>query len=124
MSSYESAVRISLPVNSDQSASIYKFAKGATTGIEVNDVAGGPCIGVIDSGDGDVAGKVVDVVVGGVAKVRAGAIQAAWINVQSDASGDAIVAATGDFSQGIALDAAAAVGDVIRVLLRPQGQLN
>ena len=115
---------ITLEVNSDQSANIYRFVRGDGVGIQVNEVAGGPCIGVLYTNDADAAGKRAPVAVVGVAKVAAGAAVARWANVQSDATGRAIAAATADYSQGIALESAAAAGDLIPVLLRPQGQLN
>lgn len=123
--SYENnKVTITLPVASDQSTNMYRFVKGSGIGVVVNDVAGGPCIGVLDTNDANAAGKRAPIVVGGVAKVAAGAACAAWSNVQSDATGRAIPAAAADFSQGIALAAATAAGQVIPVLLRPQAQTN
>lgn len=123
MSKYESVQRISLPVASDQSANMYKFVKGSGAGVVVNDTEGGPCIGILDSPDGDAAGKVVPVVYGGVSKVVLGATTAAWANVQSDANGAAIAALTGDYSQGTLL-AGGDAGDVVPILLRPNAQLN
>lgn len=124
MSKDNSKVAITLPVASDQSANIYRFMKGSGTGVVVNDVAGGPCIGVLDTNDANAAGKRAPIVISGVTKVAAGDAVAAWANVQSDATGRAIAAAAGDYSQGTALEAATAAGQVISVLLRPQAQLN
>lgn len=124
MSYYEKVGRITLPVASDQSANQYKFMTGTTGGITLQTTAGGACIGVLDTNDADAVGKRADVAVTGVMKVAAGAAVSQWANVQSDATGRAIAAATGDYSQGIALEAATDAGDLIAVLLRPQGQLN
>lgn len=122
MSKQESMVAISLPVISDQSANLYRFMKGSGAGVTVNDVAGGACIGVLDTNDANAAGKVAPIIVAGVAKVAAGAAVAAWANVQSDATGRAITVATGTFSQGTALESATAAGQVIAVLLHPQAK--
>lgn len=53
----------------------------------------------------------------GIMPVVAGAAVAAGVQVQSDASGRAITLAAGA-SNGYALDAASAAGDLIRVLIK------
>jgi len=122
MSYEESLTKISLIADGDQSGNQYKFLKGDTTGVALQDGAGLACIGVLQNKPTDA--QVAEVGVMGVTKVAAGAAVARWANVQSDATGRAIAAIAADFSQGIALEAAAAAGDVIAVLLRPQAQLN
>jgi hypothetical protein len=120
--SYEEKVSlISLEANGDQSANQYKFMLLGATGIALNTVAGGPCVGVLQ--DKPTAGKIGAVAVGGVAKVLAGGVITRGDNVQSSATGLAETAASADYSQGIALETAAS-GDVIPILLRPQAQLN
>lgn len=61
------------------------------------------------------AGEMAGVATHGAILVEAGAAIAAGAEVESDASGRAITKNTG-VSNGVALDAAGAAGDVIRVL--------
>jgi hypothetical protein len=119
---YEEKIQlVSLEANGDQSANQYKFMLLGASGIALNTVAGGPCVGVLQNKPA--AGEVGAVAVGGVAKVLAGGVITRGANVQSNASGVAIAAASGDFSQGTAL-ATAASGDIIPVLLRSNAQVN
>jgi hypothetical protein len=121
--SYEEKIQcISLTADGDQSSNQYKFLKGDTTGVALQDSAGGACIGVLQNKPTDA--KIAEVGIMGVSKVTAGAAVSLWDNVQSDGAGRAITAASGDYSQGIALEAATAAGQIIAVLLRPQAQLN
>lgn len=122
MSYEEKLTSISLIADGDQSSNQYKFMKGDTTGVALQDGAGGVCIGVLQNDPTD--GKVATVGVFGVSKVVAGAAVSLWDNIQSDTAGRAVTASTEDYSQGIALEAATAAGEVIAVLLRPQAQLN
>lgn len=110
---------VTLPVNSDQSANFGRFMKGVGVGVEMNDVAGGLCVGVLDSNDANAAGRPAPIVICGVTKVAAGAAVAKWASVQSDVTGRAVVAASGGRPQGMALEAATAAGQIIAVLLRP-----
>lgn len=123
MSYYESNVCITLEASADLSADQYKFVTLGATGIAVNTVAGGACLGVLDTKP-NALGVAGAVAVGGVTKVKAGAAVARGADVQSDATGLAITAVAPGFSQGTALEAAAASGDIIAVLLRPNAQLN
>jgi hypothetical protein len=121
--SYEEQLRsISLPADGDQTGNQYRFLKGDTDGVAVNDAAGGPCIGVLQNKPDD--GQVATVGIDGVSMVEAGGTVTKYGNVQSDATGRAADAAAGDYSQGMALAAAAGAGEIIPVLLRPQAQLN
>lgn len=122
MSYEEKLTSISLTADGDQSANQYKFLKGDTTGVALQDGAGGVCIGVLQNKPDD--GEIAEVGIAGVSKVVAGGAVALWANVQSDATGRAEAAAAADYSQGIALEAATAAGQIIAVLLRPQAQLN
>ena len=124
MSYEEKLGMISLPAASDQSANIYRFVIMTANGFTLNTVAGGACVGVLQTNDANAVGRRGNIGVVGVSKVAAGAAVAVGANIQSDATGRAIAAAAGDFSQGIALEAATAAGQVIAVLVRPQGQLN
>lgn len=112
----------SLTANGDQSANQYKFVKYSASGVEVCDTAGEAAIGVLQNKP--TAGQVCEIGFSGVSKVTVGTGGiTAGNNVQSDASGLAIAAAIGDYSQGVALETGAA-GARVAVLLRPQGQLN
>lgn len=122
MSYEEKLESISLTADGDQSGNQYKFMKGDTTGVALQDGAGGVCIGVLQNKPTD--GKIAEVGISGVTKVEAAGAISLWDNIQSDGSGLADTAAAGDYSQGIALEAATAAGQLIAVLLRPQAQLN
>lgn len=123
MGYYNSTVRISLEASADLSSHQYKFATLGATGVALNTTAGGPCIGVIDTNDADALGKRVPVAIGNVTKVKLGGTVTRGNNIQSDGAGLGIVAATADYSQGIALESGV-TGDIIPILLRPQAQLN
>ena len=121
--SFEQDVKsISLLANGDQSGNQNRFVKNAAAGFALNTVAGGPCTGVLL--DKPTAGKVGAVAYAGVVKVVAGAAVAVGANVQSDTTGRAITAATGDYSLGEALEAASAAGEIIAVLLGANAQVN
>ncbi|MER2545936.1 MAG: capsid cement protein [Candidatus Accumulibacter phosphatis] len=72
---------------------------------------------------GAASGERQDVVLDGIAYVEAGAAVTIGTLITSDATGRAVTAApaagTNNRIVGIALDAATAAGDVIRVLLAP-----
>lgn len=122
MSYEEKLGAISLEANGDQSGNQYKFMVLGADGISLQTTAGGITVGVLQTKP--TAGQIGEVAVAGVTKVLAGAAVSRGANVQSDATGRAIAAATADYSQGIALEAATAAGQVIAMLLRPQAQLN
>jgi hypothetical protein len=114
---------ISLPVVSDQKANIYKFMKLSATGVELNDSAGGVCVGVAYSNDGNAAGKVIPVAYAGVIKVIAGATVAKGAQVASTAAGLAATAVAADYVQGQALTGGDN-GDLITILRVTQAQVN
>jgi hypothetical protein len=65
-------------------------------------------------------GRAVAVRLIGISKVVAGAAIAIHSNIASDASGRGIATTTaGDYCIGVNLEAAAAVGDIITVLVMP-----
>lgn len=117
MSYYEIEQSITLEVASDQSANQYKFMILGSTGIALNTVAGGPCLGVLQTNDADALGKRATVGVYGVMKVEASDVIAKGAQVTSTALGLAVTAGAEDRVQGTALEAAAAAGDIIAVLL-------
>jgi hypothetical protein len=103
-------------------------AAGATdTSVTSTIAAGALALGVIQE-DVDATkvatGKVAaDIRILGISKVVAGAAVTLWSEVATDASGRAINAATGHRVVGRALQSAAALGDIIDVLLVPCGRL-
>ena len=107
---------ITLPAAGDLSAKQFRFVACNTSGQAAAVAsAGATGIGVLQNKP-DAAGKAATVAYAGVAKVVAGGEVAAGANVQSDANGEAILAASADHVLGVAL-AGAADGDVIPVLL-------
>jgi len=86
--------------------------------------AGVVVVGVLQS-DPAALGREAAIMANGISKVVAGAAVAAGSQVTPDANGEAVVAATTNFVAGVALEAAANQGELIAVLLAPQGgQLN
>jgi hypothetical protein len=65
----------------------------------------------------------VTVQFGGIAKVYAGATFNAGVKVASNGSGQAVLASTGEFAFGIALESADAIGQIVSVALVPQGRV-
>jgi hypothetical protein len=108
---------ITLPAAADySSASQFRFVNVNSSGQAVRvSSAGGDAIGVLQNKP-DAAGKAATVATSGIVKVVAGGTIAAGAKVQSDASGDALTAASGDAVLGVAL-ASAVDGDVFPVLL-------
>jgi hypothetical protein len=112
---------LSIPhkADADLSANQYYLLKRTATGVALA-VANDRCLGVLVNKPK--LGQDAAIQVAGVAKVRAGAAVAINDYVKADATGRAITStgeAAGTLVEiiGIALDAASAAGDVIRVLL-------
>jgi hypothetical protein len=120
---YEETLKmISLLANGDQSGNQYLFMKFTASGIEVCDTAGEDAIGVLQ--DKPTAGKVGAIAYSGVSKVIVGTGGiTAGAGVQTNASGEAIAASTGDYKLGVALQTGAA-GAIVPVLLFGAGQNN
>jgi hypothetical protein len=115
---------LSFPVLGDQKGNMYKFMKLNTDGqVLLNDVAGGPCIGVLDTVDGDATGKVVPVAYEGVVRVLAGATVAVSASVASTNAGLATTATGAVYPQGTCIVGGDS-GDLIEVLLTSQSQNN
>lgn len=100
--------------------------------VELNSVQGKACLGVLQNDPA--AGEVATVRVYGVSKVVAGGAITFGQLVESNATGEAIPvvdttastttgALTGGFCMGIALDSAAAAGDLVSVLINHMGAL-
>lgn len=112
---------LSFPVLGDQKGNMYKFMKLNTDGqVLLQDSASTPCIGVLDTVDGDATGKVVPVVVGGITRVLASATVDVGALVSSTTAGLAVTASGAVYPQGMCI-VGGDVGDLIEVLLF-QGQ--
>jgi len=109
---------LTFEAGADLSSAQFRFVKLSSGQVVQQDTAGGSCAGVLIT-PADAQGKAVEVACsdGQIVKIVAGAAVAQDAKVQSDASGRAITAATGDHVQGTALQAASAAGEIIEVLL-------
>jgi len=94
----------------------YRFVVQNTSGkIAQVGTAGAKALGVLQSPAA--AGEAAEVMISGVSKVVAGAAIASTGPITSDSQGRAITAAATHTVNGIALETAAAAGEVIAVLL-------
>ncbi len=101
-------IDITLEAGGDLSAAQYRFVAIALDGqVDVVSGAGGTAIGVLQNNP-DAAGKAATIRVFGVTKLVAAATITPDDKLQSDASGEADVAASADHVLGQALDSAAA----------------
>ncbi|NIT99875.1 MAG: DUF2190 family protein [Nitrosopumilaceae archaeon] len=84
--------------------------------------AGAACVGVLQNNPG--SGHEATVAIAGESKVVAGATLSPGNRVQSNASGQAIAAASGDMAQGIVKQGASS-GNLATIVLQPNsGQVN
>lgn len=119
MATSESTLSISKKAAGDLSAKQYLFMKMSAdntvdTCAAITDIA----VGVLQN-DPSAAGKPATVAVMGTTKVVAGAAIAVGAAVAPTAAGKAQTAVGTQYPRGIALEAAAADGDVIEILLAP-----
>lgn len=120
MAYQENLEGVTYDAGEDLSSDQYTFMKLDATDpsrVVKQDTAGASCVGVLRT-VADEAGKAVTVdgSSGSKVKVKAGGTVAAGAKVQSDATGRAITAASGDHVQGYALEGGV-VGQTITVLL-------
>lgn len=101
----------------DLSGNQFYFVTQAADGQVDTTGAGLQATGVLQDDNGDAAGKVVAVAVGGRSKVSAGAAISVGDNVASDGNGQAVTATTGDVILGVARSAAGAAGEIVSVEL-------
>lgn len=108
----------------------FRFVKGVAgqsdpRQVEECDAAGELVLGVcqeeISAADA-ASGRIANITLLGVSLVEAGAAVTQYAKVQTDASGRAIAATTGDHVAGVALDAASGAGEWIAVALTGPGQ--
>ena len=107
---------VTLEAGSDLSATQYRFVKIASDGQIDQATLDAEAEGVLQN-DPTTAGQAASVCINGITKVVAGAAVTRGGKVVSDASGRAIDIGANTNSRGIALDAAGAAGEIIRVLL-------
>lgn len=111
----ENEFPITLEASADLSTKQYRFVTLSSGQVAVVASAGADAIGVL-SDKPAAAGRPARVVVGGVTKVILGATVAQDAEVQSDANGAGITAASGDYVLGKALEGGDS-GDIVAVLL-------
>lgn len=124
MASYDNVRTISAVADIDLSALGHRFAKFGANGLcgDTGDITAGDAVdGII--AEAVEAGDVFPLIVpdGCIAMVEAGAAVTRGAGVMSDAVGRAIDATSGLFIVGVALDAAAAAGDIIRIQFHHKG---
>lgn len=112
---------IAQAAGADLSAKLYFLAKVDTSGNIVLAGDGEAALGVIREAAG--SGKPVTVLTGGVAKVSAGGSFNAGVMVASDANGQAVLATTGEYSIGMALEASGGANEIVSVRLGPYGRV-
>lgn len=117
MARCEHVESVTLEAGSDLSAGQFKFVLVASDGqVDLVASAGGDADGVLLNQPG-AAGRAAEVAISGIVKVVSGAAVTAGAKVQSDASGRAITAASGDHVLGKALTTTANAGELVEVLL-------
>lgn len=134
MTTEENVQSISGVAAADLSALQYRFVKGSKAAIAICDAAGENALGVLQNAP--VSGEAARVAYGGAVKVEAGAAISAGALVATDANGKAKTAVAntvdttgsnatedldGSFVMGQALEAAAADGDIISVMIAKIG---
>ncbi len=112
---------VSLEAAGDLSAKQFLFMEVDSNGqIDATNATTDPTIGVLQDKPA-AQGRSGSVATVGISKVVAGAAVAAGAKVMPSAAGKAITYTTSNHCAGLALEAASADGDVIRVLLLPIG---
>jgi len=114
---------ITMEAGQDLSAKQYYFVSLASDGQIDPTGDGANSEGVLQNAP-SAAGYSATVAIAGISQVVAGAAITRGASVASGSAGKAKTAASGNRVLGIAMDAAAADGDIIRVLLKVQGAPN
>jgi hypothetical protein len=97
----------------------YKFVDVDATGRAALGANGGRVVGVVQNKPN--TGESAELCHSGISKVIAGAAVTAGDELQSDATGRAVLATTTNQRIGVALQSAGAAGALIAVLLRTRG---
>lgn len=99
----------------------FKFVTLESDGqVDLADAAGERCLGIVENDPA--SGEAATVVMSGKTRIVCGGTVAAGAQLQTDASGTAITAASGDVSMGYALEAGVA-GQVIAMELIQGGNV-
>lgn len=115
----------SMPAAADLSSAQFLFGVVDANGRVAISGAGAAGIGVIQDNDADAIDRETAIQSYGVSKVRIGAAVAAGARVASNASGQAVTAASGNVVNGIALSGGSNANEIISVLLTlGGGQVN
>jgi len=112
--------KVSEVAAADLSAAQYKLVKETSTGVNVCGAGEAATCGVLQNKP--TAGQTAELMVSGVTKVLAGAATAKGLNVTPDATARVVAAGTGDYIAGTLMEAAAAAGDIVTLLINPQGR--
>ena len=119
MASEDNIQKVSIPANTDLSASQYCFVTVNSSGRLALTADAGEADGVLQDKP-DAAGRVGSLGISGVTKVKLGGTVTAGDDVASGASGVAVIAATGDVVNGRALESGTS-GTIISILLKAAG---
>lgn len=120
MATQQNTQLISQLAGADLSGSQFLFVKeSAAKTVNVCSAITDEALGVLQNKP--TQGQAASVAIDGTAKVKAGGVIAFGAKVAPMASGKAQVAASTQFPRGIALEAAAADGDLIEIALIPSG---
>jgi hypothetical protein len=112
--------QISLAAAADLSTHQFKFVNVDGNGRAALGGAGTRAVGVLQDKP-NALGKVGTIMLSGISKVVAGAAVTVGADVMSDASGRAVTATATNRRLGVALATAGGAGEIIPVLLRPDG---
>lgn len=114
-------LEIAQNAGADLSAKLYFIAKVDTDEDIILCGDGQAALGVIR--EAAAQDSPVTVQTGGVAKVSAGAAFNAGVLVASDGNGQAVLATSGEYAIGMALQAAGAQNEIVSVRLGPYGRV-
>lgn len=119
MSSYDNKQCVTLEAGSDLSSSQFFFVSVSADG-QIDATGDGLHADGVLQNDPDAAGDAAEVAIGGIVKVICGGAVTRGGAVASDASGEAVDAASGDVILGTALETGTD-GDIIRIIFQPRG---
>lgn len=119
MAHKEAQISVTLEAGADLSAAQFKFVTVDADGQLSVSTDGAASVGVLLN-DPSAAGRAAEVCIGGVTRVEAGGTVTAGDAVASNATGEAITAATDDIILGTALTGGAD-GEVITIVFQPRG---
>lgn len=117
MATYQKPHSVTIPAGANLSAEQFTFVVINSSGQVVQQTtAGGDAVGILGNKPA-AAGDPAEVVIGGIMKCVLGATVAAGAKVQSDTTGRAITAATGDHVLGVCLVGGAVdtIGEIVLV---------